>query len=197
MPLLNRGAIANFFGLADEEEYEYPDFPETKKQTVTQSQTQKTVKPTVNKPTREATQTVTNTSHYAIREEKPTVGQKKVIELRQAPTRPVKQEEKTARQSYEPKTNLANKITVMEPRAYSEAMMIAKKIIAGEATLVNFHLVEEKQARRIVDFLTGTVYALDGDIKRVGDEMFLCTPTGMEIDSSTAQTFADANIFDL
>nr|WP_270344725.1 cell division protein SepF [Enterococcus thailandicus] len=197
MPLLNRGAIANFFGLADEEEYEYPDFPETKKQTVIQSQTQKTVKPTVNKPTREATQTVTNTSHYAIREEKPTVEQKKVIELRQAPTRPVKQEEKTARQSYEPKTNLANKITVMEPRAYSEAMMIAKKIIAGEATLVNFHLVEEKQARRIVDFLTGTVYALDGDIKRVGDEMFLCTPTGMEIDSSTAQTFADANIFDL
>ena len=197
MPLLNRGAIANFFGLADEEEYEYPDFPETKKQTVTQSQTQKTVKPTVNKPTREATQTVTNTSHYAIREEKPTVEQKKVIELRQAPTRPVKQEEKTARQSYEPKTNLANKITVMEPRAYSEAMMIAKKIVAGEATLVNFHLVEEKQARRIVDFLTGTVYALDGDIKRVGDEMFLCTPTGMEIDSSTAQTFADANIFDL
>ena len=64
----------------------------------------------------------------------------------------------------------------MEPRAYSEAMAISKRIIAGEATLVNFHLVEEKQARRIVDFLTGTVYALDGDIKRVGDEIFLCTP---------------------
>lgn len=28
MPLLNRGAIANFFGLADEEEYEYEDYPE-------------------------------------------------------------------------------------------------------------------------------------------------------------------------
>ncbi|BDP83659.1 hypothetical protein EfmAA610_08690 [Enterococcus faecium] len=54
-------------------------------------------------------------------------------------------------------------------------MAIAKRIIAGEATLVNFHLVEEKQARRIVDFLTGTVYALDGDIKRVGDEIKICT----------------------
>ncbi|MGC3794957.1 cell division protein SepF, partial [Enterococcus faecium] len=49
----------------------------------------------------------------------------------------------------------------------------------------------------IVDFLTGTVYALVGDFKRVGDEIFLCTPTGMVIDSSTAQSFADANLFDL
>ena len=38
--------------------------------------------------------------------------------------------------------------------------------------LVNFTLVEEDQARRIVDFLTGTVYALDGDIQRVGNEIF-------------------------
>lgn len=69
----------------------------------------------------------------------------------------------------------------MEPRAYSEAMAIAKRIIAGEATLVNFHLVEEKQARRIVDFLTGTVYALDGDIKRVGDEIFLVHRLGWRL----------------
>ena len=113
------------------------------------------------------------------------------------PTKTVAKERTASRTSTQPKANLAGKITVMEPRAYSEAMAIAKRIIAGEATLVNFHLVEEKQARRIVDFLTGTVYALDGDIKRVGDEIFLCTPTGMEIDSSTAQSFADANLFDL
>lgn len=69
----------------------------------------------------------------------------------------------------------------MEPRAYSEAMAIAKRIIAGEATLVNFHLVEEKQARRIVDFLTGTVYALDGDIKRVGDEIFFVHRLGWRL----------------
>ena len=121
---------------------------------------------------------------------------KKVIELHQSSAKNVRKEEAT-KSSFTPKTNLAGKITVMEPRTYSEAMTIAKRIIAGEATLVNFHLVEEKQARRIVDFLTGTVYALDGDIKRVGDEIFLCTPTGMEIDSSTAQSFADVNMFDL
>jgi cell division inhibitor SepF len=91
---------------------------------------------------------------------------------------------------------MAGKITIVEPRVYSEAMGIAKQVINGDAVLVNFHLIEEYQARRIVDFLTGTVYAEDGDIKRVGDEIFLCTPKGMEIEG-TAQTLADTNFFDI
>ena len=94
------------------------------------------------------------------------------------------------------KSKAAGKITIVEPRVYSEAMGIAKQVINGDAVLVNFHLIEEYQARRIVDFLTGTVYAEDGDIKRVGDEIFLCTPKGMEIEG-TAQTLADSNFFDI
>ena len=94
------------------------------------------------------------------------------------------------------KSKAAGKITIVEPREYSEAMGIAKQVINGDAVLVNFHLIEEYQARRIVDFLTGTVYAEDGDIKRVVDEIFLCTPKGMEIEG-TAQTLADSNFFDI
>lgn len=215
MPLLNKGAIANFFGLADEEEYDFNDYSEatqkaavqakpaaqpkvqTKAQPVkTQVKTQPVKQPVQPKPQRPAASATMTGS--AVREEyvQP-VEKKKVIELRQAPSVPVQKEEVYSKRAVQSQTNAANKITILEPRAYSEAMTIAKKVIAGEAVLVNFHLVEEKQARRIVDFLTGTVYALDGDIKRVGDEIFLCTPTGVEIDSSTAQSFADANIFDL
>ena len=199
MPLLNRGAIANFFGLADEEEYEYQDYPETTKKAVqptkkntTQNQSTHSVS-AANTHEKQKTATSRPVTHESIQPAE----KKKVIELHQSPTKTVAKERTASRTSTQPKANLAGKITVMEPRAYSEAMAIAKRIIAGEATLVNYHLVEEKQARRIVDFLTGTVYALDGDIKRVGDEIFLCTPTGMEIDSSTAQSFADANLFDL
>lgn len=198
MPLLNRGAIANFFGLADEEEYEeYPETykpavaqPTTKKKPIQLTQSQMSQPRAVSKPRAQ------QTTRPVARESVAANETKKVIELHQTPAKKTRKEE-TAKTSFTPKTNLAGKITVMEPRAYSEAMAIAKRIIAGEATLVNFHLVEEKQARRIIDFLTGTVYALDGDIKRVGDEIFLCTPTGMEIDSSTAQSFADVNLFDL
>ncbi|MGX7174334.1 cell division protein SepF [Enterococcus ratti] len=187
MLLLNRGAIANFFGLADEEEYE--EYPETSKTAVQQPTKKKTTQIRTNQEQPRKQQIMRSTA-----QEVPVNETKKVIELRQSPIKKDRKEE-TSHSSFTPK--IAGKITVMEPRAYSEAMPIAKRIIAGEAALVNFHLVEEKQARRIVDFLTGTVYALDGDIQRVGDEIFLCTPTGMEIDSSTAQTFADTNMFDL
>ncbi|MDN6640135.1 MAG: cell division protein SepF [Tetragenococcus sp.] len=84
----------------------------------------------------------------------------------------------------------SGKITIIEPRAYSEAMTIAKYVIGGQSVLVNFRLIEEHQARRIVDFLTGTVYAEDGDIKRVSDEIFLCTPKEVEIDG-TAQSLVE------
>ena len=170
MPLLNRGAIANFFGLADEEEYEYQDYPETTKKAVqptkkntTQNQPSHSVS-AANTHEKQKTATSRPVTHESIQPAE----KKKVIELHQSPTKTVAKERTASRTATQPK-----------------------------ATLVNFHLVEEKQARRIVDFLTGTVYALDGDIKRVGDEIFLCTPTGMEIDSSTAQSFADANLFDL
>lgn len=93
-------------------------------------------------------------------------------------------------------TKNSNKIIVVEPRVYSEAMDIAKHILNGESVLVNFHLVEEYQARRIVDFLTGTVFAEDGDIKRVAGEVFLCTPKTMEIDG-TLQTSRDTNLFEV
>lgn len=89
-----------------------------------------------------------------------------------------------------------NKIIIIEPKAYSEAMQIAKHIMNGESVLVNFHQIEEYQARRIVDFLTGTVYSENGDIKRVGNEIFLCTAQGVEIDG-TAQSIMDANMFEI
>jgi cell division inhibitor SepF len=82
-----------------------------------------------------------------------------------------------------PQRSTQAKITICEPRAYAEVQSIASKIFRGEAVLINFHLIDEKQAGRIVDFLTGTVYAIDGDIQRAGDEIFLCTPKNMEIDS--------------
>lgn len=80
------------------------------------------------------------------------------------------------------------KIAVLEPRTYNESKNIAQCIFRSEVVIVNFHLIEEMQARRIVDFLTGVVYALDGDIQRIGDEMFLCTPPSTEIDSNVAKS---------
>jgi cell division inhibitor SepF len=53
------------------------------------------------------------------------------------------------------------------------------------------------RARRVVDFLTGAVFMIDGDIKRVGNEMFLCTPTNVEITNSTLSSMVDEDIYGL
>ncbi len=88
------------------------------------------------------------------------------------------------------------KISILEPRTYTESKNIAKCVFRNEIVIVNFHLVEESQARRIVDFLTGAVYALDGDIQRLGDEIFILTPPNTEIDSATAKSLLSTQFRD-
>ncbi|MER2131127.1 MAG: cell division protein SepF [Carnobacterium inhibens] len=75
-----------------------------------------------------------------------------------------------------------SKIVVFEPRVYSEVQEIADLLLANQSVVLNFTRIEEDQAKRIVDFLTGTIYAINGDIQRIGDEIFLCTPKNVEID---------------
>lgn len=90
-----------------------------------------------------------------------------------------------------------DRISVVEPRAYNEAMTIAKRVGQGEVVLINFQSLDEIKARRVVDFLTGVVFMIDGDIKRVGNEMFLCTPTNVEITNSALSSMVDDDIYGL
>ncbi|MDF0479433.1 cell division protein SepF [Vagococcus sp. PNs007] len=87
--------------------------------------------------------------------------------------------------------NIVKKVSILEPRTYTESKTIAQCIFRNEIAIVNFHLVDESQARRIVDFLTGAVFALDGDIQRLGGEIFICTPPNTEIDSATAKSLLE------
>ncbi|MDT2756443.1 cell division protein SepF [Enterococcus asini] len=109
------------------------------------------------------------------------VQEEKVVSIHQNP-RPTQQKKAMPRTKGEPVV----KISILEPRNYNEIQSIAKRLLNNEAVLINFHKVEEDQARRIVDFLTGTVYAQDGDITRVGDEIFLCTPKEVAVEGVQA-----------
>ena len=52
----------------------------------------------------------------------------------------------------------------------------AQNLLNNKAVVINFSRMEDSSARRIVDFITGTVYALNGEIQRIGDKIFLATP---------------------
>lgn len=74
-----------------------------------------------------------------------------------------------------------NKMILLEPRAYSESQQIADHLKAKNSVLVNFKRVTSDQAKRIIDFLSGTLYAIGGDLQKVGSGIYLCTPKNINV----------------
>ncbi len=73
------------------------------------------------------------------------------------------------------------KLILLEPRAYSESQQIADHLKNRHTVVVNLKRVTADQAKRIVDFLSGTIYAIGGDLQKIGGGIFLCTPKNMSV----------------
>ena len=72
-------------------------------------------------------------------------------------------------------------LVLFEPRSFGETQEIAKYLKARKATVVNLHRLQKDQTKRVVDFLTGVIYAIEGDIQRIGPKIFLCTPRNISV----------------
>jgi len=75
----------------------------------------------------------------------------------------------------------ASKVILVEPQTYSESTEIADHLKNRRAVVVNLQRIDNEQGRQIVDFLSGVVYALGGDIQKIGLSIFLCTPDNVEV----------------
>ena len=80
-----------------------------------------------------------------------------------------------------------NKMILLEPRAYSESQQIADHLKNRNSVVVNLKRVTSDQAKRIVDFLSGTIYALGGDLQKIGGGIFLCTPNNVNIQGKISE----------
>ena len=74
-----------------------------------------------------------------------------------------------------------SKMILLEPRAYSEAQQIADHLKKRNTVVVNLKRVTSDQAKRIMDFLSGTIYAIKGNIQKIGSGIFLCTPNNINV----------------
>lgn len=83
----------------------------------------------------------------------------------------------------------SSKVILVEPRVYAEAQDISEHLKNKRAVVVNLQRIERDQGIRIVDFLSGTVYALGGDIQRIGTDIFLCVPENVEVDGAISDYF--------
>ena len=75
----------------------------------------------------------------------------------------------------EPKTSL------FEQAKFSKTSDAIKALNAKKAAVVNLHRLQKEQSKRVVDFLSGVIFAIEGDIQRIGPRIFLCTPKNIGV----------------
>ena len=96
--------------------------------------------------------------------------------------------------SEEVKKGATGKMILVEPRAYSESQEIADHLKSRNSVVVNFKRVTNDQAKRIIDFLSGTLYAIGGDLQKIGEGIYLCTPKNIDVQGEiTEESNEDEN----
>ena len=90
--------------------------------------------------------------------------------------------------SYEkPQSETASKISsntnivLFEPRNFDEAEEIGRHIKNKRACCINLHRMPLEYRQRIIDFLSGVVYGVDGSIKKIGENVILCSPKNLQV----------------
>lgn len=79
------------------------------------------------------------------------------------------------------------KMVISQPTSFEQSDEICSFIKEKKSVIVNLEYVNKDVARRIVDFISGGVYALDGYIQKVSNSIFLVAPSNYEITNEMAR----------
>jgi len=78
----------------------------------------------------------------------------------------------------------ALKMKVVRPSSLGDATEIADSLKAGQTVVLNLDDVDDETAKRMIDYIAGVIYAINGTIERPSDRTFLLTPDGVSVDAS-------------
>ena len=73
------------------------------------------------------------------------------------------------------------KVVIVQPEGFEDAQDICNHLKNKKPVIINLEDVEKECAQRIIDFLSGSVYALDGNIQKVSAGIFLIAPNNVDI----------------
>lgn len=85
-------------------------------------------------------------------------------------------------------------VIIVEPHSFSEAGSIVQNLIDRKTVVLNLHLLDKDQSQRTIDFVCGAAHALSGKPQKVGDMVFVFTPSNvtMSVDTqASGSKFAD------
>ena len=76
------------------------------------------------------------------------------------------------------------KVVVIEPKSFDDAQQVANCLRDKRPVVINFENTVDEDAKRITDFISGTICALHGEIKMVSNNVFFCAPSNVNISYS-------------
>ncbi|MCH4188596.1 MAG: cell division protein SepF [Megasphaera sp.] len=74
------------------------------------------------------------------------------------------------------------KMMIVEPESFDDSQSIADYLRDRKPVVINFESTSPDVSKRVVDFISGATYALDGNIQKVGRDIFLCVPSNVTVD---------------
>jgi cell division inhibitor SepF len=75
----------------------------------------------------------------------------------------------------------AARVHVMEPRGFNDAQEVGDRLKSGQPVILNLQGVDRDLQRRLIDFSSGLAYALSGTMSKAADQVFLLTPSNVEV----------------
>ena len=75
------------------------------------------------------------------------------------------------------------RVVVIEPTTFDDSQKIADYLRGNQPVVVNFENTDNIVTKRMTDFISGTIYALGGSMKKIGRSILVCAPRNVDIDA--------------
>ena len=87
------------------------------------------------------------------------------------------------------------KVHVVAPGKFADAQEIGDRYKNGQPVIVNLQVADRELARRMIDFCSGVTYALGGSMDKVADQVFLLTPSNVEVSAEEKRRLQERGLY--
>ncbi len=107
--------------------------------------------------------------------------------------------------TFQPKSNLRPPMTlssarpetvtmVRHPRSYDECREVGRDLKSGKSVVLDLSALHDSDAQKFIDFVSGVVFALDGELCPVHGRVYIAAPQGIKVDNKVQKN--DAGVTD-
>lgn len=110
---------------------------------------------------------------------------KSVLSFKSPNTKAVEDNKMSSKTISLPVANKMISVIVLEPISFDDSQKIADYLKGSQPVVVNFEKTDRIVAKRMTDFISGTIYAVGGNLKKLGKDILVCAPKNVDIDAGT------------